>query len=125
MLLSIFAVVGLTLAVVGVYGVMSSAVAQERQEIGVRMALGVHAASIARMIVTRGLKLLVLGIVLGLGASYAAGRWLAGEVWNIAAFDPVAFGAVAVILLVAGMQACVWPALRAARTDPLLALRRD
>jgi putative ABC transport system permease protein len=124
-LLSIFAVVGLVLAVVGVYGVMSSAVAQERQEIGVRMALGANASSIARMIVTRGLKLLLIGTAIGLAASYAAGRWLAGEVWNVTTFDPLAFAAVAAILLVAGLQACAWPALRAARIDPLVALRQD
>ena len=124
-LLSIFASVGLILAVVGVYGVMASAVAQERQEIGVRMALGAHASAIARMIVARGLKLLLIGTVVGLVASHAVGRWLAGDVWNIAAFDPVAFAAVAVILLTAGLQACVWPALRAARTDPLVALRQE
>jgi putative ABC transport system permease protein len=124
-LLSVFAAVGLVLAIVGVYGVMSSAVAQERQEIGVRMALGANAASIARMIVARGLRLLLIGTGLGLVASYAAGKWLAGEVWNVEAFDPLAFAAVSVILLAAGIQACVWPALRAARTDPLLALRQE
>ena len=124
-LLSIFAAVGLALAVVGVYGVMSSAVAQERQEIGVRMALGANASSIARMIVVRGLKLLLLGTAVGLAASYAAGRWLAGEVWNVATFDPLAFAAVSVILLASGLQACAWPALRAARTDPLVALRQN
>jgi len=124
-LLSIFAAVGLVLAVVGVYGVMSSAVAQERQEIGVRMALGANASSIARMIVVRGLKLLLLGTAVGLVASYAVGKWLASEVWSIATFDPLAFAVVSAILLAAGLQACAWPALRAARTDPLVALRQD
>jgi putative ABC transport system permease protein len=124
-LLSVFAAVGLVLAVVGVYGLMSSAVAQERQEIGVRMALGANAGSIARMIVARGLKLLLLGTVVGLAGSYAVGRWLAGEVWNVATFDPLAFAAVSALLLAAGLQACAWPALRAARTDPLVALRTD
>jgi putative ABC transport system permease protein len=124
-LLSIFAAVGLVLAVVGVYGVMSSAVAQEHQELGVRLALGASALSIARMIVARGLKLLLLGTAIGLVASYAAGKWLAGAVWNVAAFDPLAFVAVSAILLAAGLQACAWPALRAARTDPLVALRQN
>jgi ABC-type lipoprotein release transport system permease subunit len=71
------------------------------------------------------LKLLLLGTAVGLAASYAAGRWLAGEVWNVATFDPLAFAAVSVILLASGLQACAWPALRAARTDPLVALRQD
>jgi predicted permease len=124
-LLSVFAAVGLMLAVVGVYGVMSSAVAQETQEIGVRMALGANAGAIARMVITRGLRLLLAGTALGLVGSYAAGRWLAGEVWRVATFDPLAFGAVALILLVAGLQACFWPARRASRTDPLIALRQE
>ena len=104
---------------------MSSAVAQERQEIGVRMALGASSGASGRMIVGRGLKLLAIGIALGLVGSYAAGRWLAGQVWNVATFDPIAFAAVAVILLAAGVQACAWPAWRAARIDPIRALRTD
>ena len=124
-LLTIFAVFGLLLAVVGVYGVMSSAVAQERQEIGVRMALGADGRTIVRMVIARGARLLMAGTVLGLAGSVAAGRWLAGEVWRVAAVDPVAFGGVSLLLLAVGLQACYWPARRAARTDPLVALRED
>jgi len=124
-LLATFAVIGLILAVVGVYGVMSSAVAQERQEIGLRMALGAERRTIVQMVLTRGVRLLLAGTALGLVGSYAAGRYLAGEVWNVKAFDPLAFSAVALLLLVAGIQACIWPALRAARIDPIVALRQD
>lgn len=124
-LLSVFAGLGLVLAVVGVYSVMSSAVAQERQEIGVRMALGASGGAIAWMVVARGLRLLLVGTALGLVASYAAGRWLASDVWRVAGFDPAAFAAVSLLLLVTGLQACFWPARRAAHTDPLLALRQD
>jgi ABC-type antimicrobial peptide transport system permease subunit len=124
-LFSIFGVVGLALAVVGVYGVMSSTVAQQRHEIAVRMALGAEAGTIARMVILRGSRLLLAGIALGLVGSFAAARILAGQVWNVSAFDPLAFGAVSAILLAAGFQACVWPALRAGRVDPLTALRQD
>jgi putative ABC transport system permease protein len=124
-LLSIFATIGLVLAVVGVYGVMSSAVAQERQEIGVRLALGADARTIAGMVLSRGLRLLLVGTIVGLIGSYATGRWLAGAVWNVKAFDPLAFGIVSLILLAAGLQACLWPALRAARIDPLIAIREQ
>jgi putative ABC transport system permease protein len=124
-LLSIFAAFGLTLAVVGVYGVMSTAVAQERQEIGVRMAFGADSGTIVRMMLARGSRLLVAGTILGLAGSVAAGRWLAGEVWRVTAVDPLAFGVVSLLLLAVGLQACYWPARRAARTDPLVALREE
>jgi ABC-type antimicrobial peptide transport system permease subunit len=124
-LLTVFATVGLALAIVGVYGVMSSAVAQERHEIGVRMALGADAATVSRMILARGARLLLAGTAVGLVASLIAGRFLAREVWNVTAFDPIAFGGVALLLVAAGLQACYWPARRASRTDPLIALRTE
>ena len=122
-LLSVFAIVGLALAVVGVYGVMSNAVAQERQEIGVRMALGADAGTISRMILARGARLLLAGTAIGLLGSVAAGRWLAGAVWRVSGVDPLAFAGVAALLMIVGLAACYWPARRAARTDPLLAMR--
>ena len=122
-LLSIFAALGLSLAVIGVYGVMSASVAQERQEIGVRLALGAEPGAISRMVLARGFRLLMAGTILGLAGSFAAGKWLAGQVWRVSAFDPIAFGAVAALLLLIGLQACYWPARRAARTDPLIAIR--
>ncbi len=122
-LLSVFAVIGLVLAVVGVYGVMATAVAQQRQEIGVRMALGASSKSIVAMILTRGSRLLLVGMAIGLVGSLIGARLLARQVWNVSPFDPIAFVVVAVVLLAAGLQACLWPALRAGRTDPIIALR--
>jgi ABC-type antimicrobial peptide transport system permease subunit len=124
-LLSVFAAVGLALAIVGVYGVMSSAVAQERQEIGIRMALGADGGTIARMVIARGSRLLLAGTALGLVGSVAAGRLLAREVWRVSAFDPIAFGVVSVLLLAVGLLACALPARRAMRVDPMVALRQD
>ena len=124
-LLSVFAAVGLALAVVGVYGVMSSAVAQERQEIGIRMALGADASAIARMVILRGSRLLLAGTALGLAGSVVAGRLLAQEVWRVSGFDPMAFAIVAIVLLAVGVFACAWPARRAMRVDPIVALRHD
>jgi putative ABC transport system permease protein len=124
-LLSVFAAVGLALAVVGVYGVMSSAVAQETHEIGIRMALGADSGSVSRMIIGRGARLLLAGTAIGVVASYAAGRYFAGEVWNVSSFDPLAVGGVSLLLLLVGLQACYWPARRAAKTDPLIALRQE
>ena len=124
-LFSVFAGLGLTLAVIGVYGVMSNSVAQQTHEIGVRMALGAAPGKIAGMIVKRGSRLLLAGIALGLAGSLLTVRLLSGQVWNVSPFDPVSFGAVSMILLLAGLQACFWPARRAARIDPIMALRQD
>jgi putative ABC transport system permease protein len=124
-LLSVFAALGLMLAVVGVYGVMSTVVAQQKHEIGVRMALGASGRTIATMVMTRGVWLLGVGIAAGLLGSFFAARLLARQVWNVPAFDPIAFGAVSLVLLVTGLQACFWPARRAARVDPMMALRDD
>ena len=124
-LLSVFGGIGLVLAVVGVYGVMSNAVAQQRQEIGVRMALGASSAAIARMILARGSRLLGIGLIIGLAGSIAMARLLAHKVWNISAFDPLAFAVVTLLVLATGIQACVWPAWRASRIDPLIALREQ
>ena len=124
-LFALFAALGLTLAVIGVYGVMSSAVAQQTHEIGVRMALGATPGKVSGMVVKRGLWLLLAGIALGLAGSFLTARLLAGQIWNVSPFDPVTFGAVSLILLIAGLQACVWPARRAARIDPIAALRQE
>jgi putative ABC transport system permease protein len=124
-LFAAFGLAGLALAVLGVYGVMSSSVAQQKQEIGVRMALGAEAGTIARMVILSGSRLLLAGIVLGLGCSLVASRLLAGQIWKVSSFDPLTFGAVSIILLLAGIQACVWPALRAGRIDPITALRQE
>jgi putative ABC transport system permease protein len=122
-LLSAFAIVGLALAVIGVYGVMANSVAQERQEIGVRMALGADAGTITRMILARGSRLLLVGTAVGLLGSIAAGRWLTGSVWRVRGVDPLGFASVAALLMIVGLLACYWPARRAAKIDPLLAMR--
>ena len=124
-LFSVFAGLGLTLAIIGVYGVMSNAVAQQTHEMGVRMALGASPGTIAGLVVKRGAGLLLAGIALGLAGSFLTARLLSNQVWKVSTFDPISFGAVSLILLVAGLQACFWPARRAARIDPLTALRQE
>jgi predicted permease len=122
-LFSVFAGLGLTLAIIGVYGVMSNSVAQQTHDIGVRMAIGATPNNIAGMIVKRGTRLLLAGIVLGLTGGLFAARLLSRQIWNVSPFDPVSFSAVSLILLLAGLLACLWPARRAARIDPMEALR--
>jgi len=124
-LFSVFAVLGLTLAVIGVYGVMSGSVAQQTHEIGVRMALGATPGNISGMVVRRGAWLLLIGIAVGLAGSFLTARLLARQIWNVSPFDPITFIAVSLILLLAGLQACLWPSRRAARIDPIGALRQE
>jgi predicted permease len=124
-LLSVFAALGLVLAVVGVYGVMSHAVVQQTREIGVRIALGANPRSVAAMVVRSGAALLLTGVALGLVGSALTARLLARQIWNVSPFDPISFAVVSVVLLAAGLQACAWPAWRAARTQPTVALRQE
>jgi putative ABC transport system permease protein len=124
-LFAVFATLGLTLAVIGVYGVMSSSVAQQTHEIGVRMALGASPGNISGMVVKRGAWLLLIGIAVGLAGSFMMARLISRQIWNVSPFDPITFIAVSLILLIAGLQACLWPARRAARIDPIGALRQE
>jgi ABC-type antimicrobial peptide transport system permease subunit len=111
--------------VLGVYGVLSSAVAQQTQEVGVRMAVGASPGAVFRMVVARGARLLLAGLAVGLAGSYYAVRTLEAYVWNASTFDLLTFGAVSVLLLIAGLQACAWPAWRASRVSPVVALRTE
>ena len=124
-LFAIFAALGLTLALAGIYGVISNLVAQRTQEIGVRIALGASFAQVIGMILSSGAKLLGAGIVLGLIGSIASVRVLSSQIGKLSTFDPLAFAAVAALLLIAGLFACFWPARRAAKVDPLTALRHE
>ena len=124
-LLSVFAALGLTLAVVGVYGVMAHTVAQQTREIGVRIALGADPRSVGRMVVRSGAVLLLIGVAVGLVGSAFAARLLAQQIWNVSTFDPTSFAAASVVLLAAGLLACAWPAWRASRTQPIVALRQE
>jgi putative ABC transport system permease protein len=124
-LFSVFAALGLTLAIIGVYGVMSSSVAQQTHEIGVRMALGASPGNISVMVIKRGSYLLLVGIALGLTGSFLAARLLSRQIWSVSPFDPITFAAVSMVLLIAGLQACAWPARRARKVDPMVALRHE
>src|SRR5579872_913185 len=116
-LFSVFAFLGLTLAAIGVYGEISHLVTQQTPEIGLRIALGASFRDVMGMVLGRGSRLLACGIALGLIGSFATARLLSRQLWNVSPFDPVSFTAVSVVLFVVGLQACFWPARRAARVD--------
>ncbi len=122
-MLSVFGVVALALAGIGVYGVMSSTVSQSRQELAVRMALGAGAPDLLRLVLARGLALTVAGIAAGAVAALAATRLMGYLLYNVSPHDPMTFGAALVITAICGTAACVLPAWRATRIDPLRALR--
>jgi predicted permease len=122
-LFAIFAALGLLLATIGVYGVISYSVAQQTQEIGVRIALGAQKTHILRMVLAMGLQLVVAGVAIGCVAAYAATTLLTSQLRGVSPHDPAAFLAVVVLLLFVGLQACFWPARRAASVDPMVALR--
>jgi predicted permease len=123
LLLSAFAGLALLLAAVGIYSVLTYTVGQRRQEIGVRMALGAQIRDVLRLVVVEGMRPILLGIVLGLGAALALGRVLASLFFGVSVADPVLFGAAALLLALVALLASAGPAWRAARVSPGEALQ--
>ncbi len=124
-LLSSFSGIALVLTAVGIYGVISYLVSQRSREIGIRMALGAEAKSVLAMVMSQGLRLGVIGVMLGLLGSLALTRVLSSLLFGVSAQDPGTFLAVAVVLLLAAGIACYLPARRASRLDPIRVLRED
>ena len=124
-MLAIFAGVALVLAAVGIYGVMAFAVTQRTQEIGIRMALGARTADVLKLVVKHGMKLALLGMVIGLAGSWALTRFIAKLLVGVQPTDLLTFSLVSVCLLVAAFVACYLPARRATKVDPLVALRYE
>jgi putative ABC transport system permease protein len=120
-----FSVVALTLAAIGIYGVMSFAVAQRTQEIGVRMALGATPGQVLTMMLLEGMALAVAGLILGLGGTYFVGRGLKSLLYQVTTIDPIAVSSVAAVLMLFAIFACYLPARRATRIDPMAALRQE
>jgi putative ABC transport system permease protein len=120
-----FAGIGLLIVTVGIFGVMAYTVSLRVHEIGIRMALGAQQNSILKMILAKGVRMVAVGIIIGLFASYGLTRFLASQIWGVSTTDPWTFAAVAMLAVFAGLAACLLPARRATRVDPLVALRYE
>ena len=125
LLVGAFAVIALVLAAVGVYGVVSYAVAQRTREIGVRIALGAQRSAVLRLVIAQGVRLTLIGVAVGLAGSLAGARLLEGLLFGVRARDPLTFGGVPILLFLVAVIACYLPARRAANVDPAVALRAD
>jgi putative ABC transport system permease protein len=120
-----FAVIAMLLAVIGIYGVISYSVEQRTHEIGVRLALGASSGQVLWLVLRQGMLLGILGITLGLAGALALTRLMSGLLYGVNAADPLTFGAVSLVLAGIALLAQLLPARRAARVDPMIALRHQ
>jgi predicted permease len=125
LLFAVFAGVALALAVTGIYGVTSYSVAQRTQEIGVRMALGAGRADVLGLVVGRGARLALVGVAIGLAGAVGLGRFLASLLYGVSATDPLTLAGVAALVVAAALLACLPPARRATKVDPIVALKYE
>jgi putative ABC transport system permease protein len=123
LLLAAFGALALLLAAIGLYGVLAYSVAQRRPEIGIRMALGSTAAGIFRLVVGQGARLVALGLVLGLAGTVVVGRLVRGMLYGVEPGDPLILAGVVILLAAAALAACLLPARRAMKVDPMVAIR--
>ncbi len=124
-LLGIFAAIGLVLVTIGVYSVLAYTAARRTHEIGIRMALGAERGDVLKLVINMGLRLVILGVAIGLAVSFGVARVIASQLWGVSPYDPATLITVPLLLLITGLIACWVPARRAARVDPLVALRYE
>jgi predicted permease len=124
-MLGLFAALALGLAAVGIYGVIAYGVGRRTREFGVRMSLGADAPRIVQLVLSQGMKLVAIGILIGIAATVATSRLISGLLFNVAAVDPATLAGVTIFLAVVALTATVVPAVRAGRVNPVVALREE
>ena len=124
-MLGIAGALALVLGMIGIYGVISYTVSQRRREFGIRLALGAHPGKVLNMVLRQGVKMALVGVVIGLGGAFALTRLMTSLLFGVAASDPATFVAVALLLVLVALLACYWPARRAMKVDPMVALRYE
>lgn len=124
-LLCIFAAIAMTLAAVGIYGIMSYSVTQRTHEMGIRMALGAQKSDVLKLAIGQGLKLIVIGVVIGLAAAFFLTRLMSSLLFGVSATDPATFIVISLVLVSVGLFASYIPARRATKVDPMITLRHD
>ena len=124
-LLGVFAGVGLLLVTIGVYSVIAYSVSRQTHEIGIRMALGASRGDVLRMVIQTGLRLIAVGVAIGLLGGFGVGKLIASAVWGISPHDPATLVTVAGVMTLAGVAACYFPARRAMKVNPIVALRYE
>ena len=125
LMLGVFGGLAVILALVGIYGIMAHSVSQRTNEIGIRLALGATSSNVFRLILGRGVLLIALGLVLGVGASLALTRIISSQLWGVTATDPLTFILVVTVLGLVALLACYIPTRRAVKVDPVIALRYE